>query len=238
MTEYKSASDASGGDVYIRKIRSFVRREGRLTKGQAGALERQWPTMGIDFDGQPIRFHEIFGNDQPVVLEIGFGMGHSLVMMAKAAPEENYVGIEVHRPGVGACLLEAENQNVRNLRVMEHDAVEVLEQGIQDGSLSRIQIFFPDPWHKKRHHKRRLIQPELVAMLRRKLQVGGVLHLATDWQHYAEHMLEVMRDASGYKNQATDGTFIPRPKERPFTKFEQRGHRLGHGVWDLKFTAI
>ncbi|RUO29473.1 tRNA (guanosine(46)-N7)-methyltransferase TrmB [Aliidiomarina sanyensis] len=238
MTEHKSAPDAPRADVYIRKIRSFVRREGRLTKGQAGALERQWPTMGIDFDGQSIHFNEIFGNDQPVVLEIGFGMGHSLVAMAKAAPEENYVGIEVHRPGVGACLLEAESQNVKNLRVMEHDAVEVLEQSILDGSLSRVQIFFPDPWHKKRHHKRRLIQPELVALLRRKLKLGGVLHLATDWENYAEHMLEVMREAPGYENQSVDGTFIPRPEERPLTKFEKRGHRLGHGVWDLKFTAI
>ncbi|WP_194757202.1 tRNA (guanosine(46)-N7)-methyltransferase TrmB [Aliidiomarina indica] len=238
MTEQNSSPEQSKTGVYIRKVRSFVRREGRLTKGQAGALERQWPHMGIDYVDTPLHFGEIFGNDHPVVLEIGFGMGHSLVEMAKAAPELNFVGIEVHRPGVGACLLEAETQGVSNLRVIEHDAVEVLQNSVADGSLSKVQIFFPDPWHKKRHHKRRLIQPDFVALLRKKLTLGGVLHLATDWENYAEHMLEVMNPAPGFANQADDNTYIPRPEERPLTKFEKRGQRLGHGVWDMKFTAV
>jgi len=242
MAEQKSPlmttdEQQSTGDRYMRQIRSFVRREGRLTKGQAGALERQWPHMGIEFHGDVLNPTTLFANDHPVVLEIGFGMGKSLVAMAKAMPEKNFIGVEVHRPGVGACLLEAESQGVTNLKVIEHDAVEVLRDWLPNHCLDGVQIFFPDPWHKKRHHKRRLIQPEFVALLRSKLKEGGVLHLATDWENYAEHMLEVMTAAQGFDNQAADGAYIPRPEERPLTKFEQRGHRLGHGVWDMKFTA-
>ena len=183
---------------YIRKVRSFVKREGRLTKGQAAALERSWPTMGLTHSQGLLNLTEVFGREAPTVLEIGFGMGRSLVAMAKAAPEKNFIGIEVHRPGVGACLLEAEEAEVSNLRVYEHDAVEVLADCVADGSLATVQVFFPDPWHKKRHHKRRLIQPEFVDLLRKKLAIGGVLHLATDWQNYAEHMLEVMQAAPKY----------------------------------------
>ncbi|RWU11787.1 tRNA (guanosine(46)-N7)-methyltransferase TrmB [Pseudidiomarina gelatinasegens] len=223
---------------YIRKVRSFVKREGRLTKGQAAALERSWPTMGLTHSQGLLNLTEVFGREAPTVLEIGFGMGRSLVAMAKAAPEKNFIGIEVHRPGVGACLLEAEEAEVSNLRVYEHDAVEVLADCIADGSLATVQVFFPDPWHKKRHHKRRLIQPEFVDLLRKKLAIGGVLHLATDWQNYAEHMLEVMQAAPKWRNLAADNTYVPRPEERPLTKFEQRGERLGHGVWDLKFERI
>lgn len=228
------------GSVYMRRIRSFVKREGRLTKGQASALERLMPVWGIAAPaaGQHIQMAELFGRETPVTLEIGFGMGHSLVAMAKAAPERNFVGVEVHRPGVGACLMEAEVQGVENLRVIEFDAVEVLEEWLADACLDRVQIFFPDPWHKTKHHKRRLIQPGFVQLLRRKMQPGGILHLATDWQNYAEHMLEVMNVASGYENLSEDNTYIPRPDERPLTKFEQRGHRLGHGVWDLKFKVV
>lgn len=223
---------------YIRKVRSFVKREGRLTKGQAAALERSWPTMGLTHSQGLLNLTEVFGREAPTVLEIGFGMGRSLVAMAKAAPEKNFIGIEVHRPGVGACLLEAEEAEVSNLRVYEHDAVEVLADCVADGSLATVQVFFPDPWHKKRHHKRRLIQPEFVDLLRKKLAIGGVLHLATDWQNYAEHMLEVMQAAPKWRNLAADNTYVPRPEERPLTKFEQRGERLGHGVWDLKFERI
>ncbi|WP_417664822.1 tRNA (guanosine(46)-N7)-methyltransferase TrmB [Pseudidiomarina sp.] len=223
---------------YIRKVRSFVKREGRLTKGQAAALERSWPTMGLTHNQGLLNLTEVFGREAPTVLEIGFGMGRSLVAMAKAAPEKNFIGIEVHRPGVGACLLEAEAAEVSNLRVYEHDAVEVLADCIADGSLATVQVFFPDPWHKKRHHKRRLIQPEFVDLLRKKLAIGGVLHLATDWQNYAEHMLEVMQAAPQWRNLSADNTYVPRPEERPLTKFEQRGERLGHGVWDLKFERI
>jgi tRNA (guanine-N7-)-methyltransferase len=223
---------------YIRKIRSFVKREGRLTKGQAAALERSWPTMGLTHDQGLLDLTAVFGRQAPTVLEIGFGMGKSLVAMAAAAPEKNFIGIEVHRPGVGACLMDAEEAGLTNLRVFEHDAVEVLEDCIADGSLSTVQVYFPDPWHKKRHHKRRLIQPEFVELLRRKLAIGGIIHLATDWENYAEHMLEVMNSAKQWRNLSETNTYIPRPSERPLTKFEKRGERLGHGVWDLKFERV
>src|SRR5699024_242846 len=171
----------------------------------------------------------------PLVLEIGFGMGHSFVEMAHNEPEINFLGIEVHLPGVGACLALAEEEQVENIRVMCHDAIEVLQNCIADNSLHRVQLFFPDPWHKTKHHKRRIVQPAFVQLLHRKLAPQGVLHMATDWQNYAEHMLEVMKDAEGYRNLSTTGDYVPRPSNRPLTKFEKRGQRLGHGIWDLQF---
>lgn len=223
---------------YLRKIRSFVKREGRLTKGQQKAIDECWPKMGLEHQQGLLDFSQIFGRNAPVVLEIGFGMGKSLVAMAAAEPEKDFIGIEVHRPGVGACLSEAQAAGLTNLRVFEHDAVEVLADCIADNSLSRMQLFFPDPWHKKRHHKRRIVQADFAQKLRQKLQVGGVFHMATDWQNYAEYMLEVMSAAPGYKNLSVDNDYVPRPEHRPLTKFEQRGHRLGHGVWDLMFEKI
>ncbi|QDF67853.1 tRNA (guanosine(46)-N7)-methyltransferase TrmB [Shewanella sp. SNU WT4] len=234
MSEVTTAEFSDNGK-YLRKIRSFVLREGRLTKGQEQALETQWPTMGLDYTPTSLDLAAAFGREADVVLEIGFGMGASLVQMAKAAPELNYIGIEVHKPGVGACLGDAAKEGVTNLRVFHHDAVEVLENSIADGSLSRVQLFFPDPWHKARHHKRRIVQPEFVQLLRRKLKIGGVFHMATDWENYAEHMLEVMSAAEGYANQSNSNDYVERPDHRPLTKFEARGHRLGHGVWDLMF---
>lgn len=220
---------------FHRRIRSFVKREGRLTKGQAAALERQWPVKGLSHQSDVFDLSSVFGREAPVVLEIGFGMGHSLVEMAKNAPEQDFIGIEVHGPGVGACLMEAEQQQVENLRIFQHDAVEVLEDSIADGALHKVQVFFPDPWHKKRHHKRRLIRPDFVELLRRKLEDGGILHLATDWENYAEHMLEVMQEAEGWENLSPTDDYVPRPDSRPLTKFEKRGQKLGHGVWDLQF---
>ncbi|RXJ72284.1 tRNA (guanosine(46)-N7)-methyltransferase TrmB [Veronia nyctiphanis] len=234
MTEVTKTELTEDGKV-VRKIRSFVRREGRLTKGQDQAMQECWPTMGLDFEDKKLVWSDVFGNDNPVVLEIGFGMGASLVEMAKNAPEKNFVGIEVHSPGVGACLMAARDAGITNLRVMCHDAVEVFESMLPKASLATVQLFFPDPWHKKRHHKRRIVQPAFVEMLRDKLKIGGIFHMATDWENYAEHMVEVMDIAPGYQNTATDGPYIPRPEERPLTKFEQRGHRLGHGVWDMKY---
>ena len=225
-------------EKFTHRIRSFVKREGRLTKGQAAAVERQWPVMGLEHQGVEIDFSQSFGRTAPLVLEIGFGMGHSLVEMAKNDPASNYVGIEVHGPGVGACLMEAEVQGISNLRVMQHDAVEILEDCIADNSLNKVQIFFPDPWHKKRHHKRRLIRPDFVQLLQQKLQPGGILHLATDWENYAEHMLEVMHSEDGWKNLSSSNDYVPRPDARPLTKFEKRGHRLGHGVWDMQFQKL
>ena len=220
----------------VRKVRSFVRREGRLTKGQETAMTECWPVMGIDYQGQLLDWNAVFGNDNPVVLEVGFGMGASLVEMAKNAPEKNFIGIEVHSPGVGACLSSASEAGVTNLRVMCHDAVEVFANMVRDHSLSTLQLFFPDPWHKKRHHKRRIVQLEFAEMIRSKLKLEeGVFHMATDWENYAEHMVEVMDQAPGFANIAQEGHFVPRPDERPLTKFEARGHRLGHGVWDIKY---
>ncbi|OOE94250.1 tRNA (guanosine(46)-N7)-methyltransferase TrmB [Salinivibrio sp. AR647] len=235
MTEVTKTELTEDGKV-IRKVRSFVRREGRLTKGQEQALNESWPTMGIDFDATELDWQQVFGNDNPVVLEIGFGMGASLVEMAKNVPEKNFVGIEVHTPGVGACLMAAREAGVTNLRVMCHDAVEVFEQMLPKESLDTVQLFFPDPWHKKRHHKRRIVQLPFAEMVRDKLKMGGVFHMATDWENYAEHMIEVMEAAPHYQNIAKEGYYVPRPEERPLTKFEQRGQRLGHGVWDIKYT--
>lgn len=237
MNESSKANleEALSEGKYIRKVRSFVKREGRLTKGQAAAIEKCWSSMGLEHSQGLLDFSQVFGNDNDVVLEIGFGMGKSLVEMAKNAPHLNFIGIEVHRPGVGACLMEADEAGLNNLRVFEHDAVEVLADCIADGSLTTMQLFFPDPWHKKRHHKRRIVQPEFVESLRQKLKIGGVFHMATDWENYAEHMLEVMTAAPGYENISETQDYVPRPDNRPLTKFEQRGHRLGHGVWDLMF---
>ncbi|RUO22957.1 tRNA (guanosine(46)-N7)-methyltransferase TrmB [Aliidiomarina minuta] len=223
---------------FHRRIRSFVKREGRLTKGQAAALERQWPVKGLTHQPELMDLSQVFGRHAPVVLEIGFGMGHSLIDMAKAAPELDFIGIEVHGPGVGACLMEAELQQVENLRIFQHDAVEVLEDCIADGALHKVQIFFPDPWHKKRHHKRRLVRPDFVKLLQAKLEQGGILHLATDWENYAEHMLEVMHAEQGWQNLSPDSNYIPRPDSRPLTKFEKRGQKLGHGVWDMQFKKL
>ncbi|WDT86414.1 tRNA (guanosine(46)-N7)-methyltransferase TrmB [Alteromonas sp. 009811495] len=233
MRQFKSQAEAEAAGVYVSKVKSYVKREGRLTKGQEKALADYWPTMGIDYADAPLSLSDVFGRTAPVVVEIGFGMGKSLVEMAAASPDKDFIGIEVHRPGVGACLSDAGDQGVENLRVMEHDAVEVLKNMIPDASLSRLQLFFPDPWHKKRHHKRRIVQSEFAELVRTKLAIGGCFHMATDWEAYAEHMAEVMNNAPGYTNTAEEGDYVPRPEYRPITKFETRGQKLGHGVWDL-----
>ena len=237
MTEHNEMNvgeETTEDGKFMRRIRSFVRREGRLTKGQERALQELWPVMGVEFRDEMLDLTALFGREAPVVLEIGFGMGKSLVEMAAAAPEKNFIGIELHRPGVGACLTSAQEAGITNLRLFCHDAVEVLGQMIPDQSIDTLQLFFPDPWHKSRHHKRRIVQPAFVQMLRPKLKIGGVFHMATDWENYAEHMLEVMNAAEGFVN-TVEGDYAPRPDSRPLTKFEQRGHRLGHGVWDLLF---
>jgi len=219
---------------YHRRIRSFVRREGRLTKGQQRALDELYPVNGLNLkDHQTIDFGLLFNNDHPVHIEIGFGNGQALTHMAAEHPEQNYLGIEVHRPGVGNALLQVEKQDLKNVRVICQDAVEVLNNHISDENLSAVYIFFADPWHKKRHHKRRLIQVAFVEMLLKKLKQNGLLHFATDWQDYAEHMLEVVKQIPSIENCAGENKFSDRPQYRPITKFEQRGLRLGHGVWDL-----
>ncbi|WP_426608288.1 tRNA (guanosine(46)-N7)-methyltransferase TrmB [Pantoea anthophila] len=222
----------------LRRIRSFVRRQGRLTKGQQQALDTLWPVMGVEYQPEPIDLVALFGREAPVTLEIGFGMGASLVTMAQNTPHQNFLGIEVHAPGVGACLAAAKEADVQNLRVMCHDAVEVLEKMIPDNSLRMVQLFFPDPWHKARHNKRRIVQVPFAELVMRKLKLGGIFHMATDWEAYAEHMLEVMNSIDGYRNQSEQQNYVPRPETRPLTKFEQRGQRLGHGVWDLMFERV
>ena len=237
MTErtHKTIEQAQQEGKYIRTVRSFVKREGRLTKGQSHALENHWQDMGLNHADGLINNQDIFGNDNPVVLEIGFGMGKSLVEMAKNAPELNYIGVEVHRPGVGACIATAVSEEVKNLRVYEHDAIEILADCIPDQSLETVQLFFPDPWHKKKHHKRRIVKPEFIEAIHAKLKQGGVFHMATDWENYAECMLEEMSAAQGFENLSETNDYVPRPDNRPLTKFENRGQKLGHGVWDLQF---
>jgi tRNA (guanine-N7-)-methyltransferase len=221
-----------------RPIRSFVRREGRLTKGQERALNELWVKYGISNETSLLNLSETFNRSAPKVLEIGFGNGHSLAQMAAENSENDYLGIEVHRPGVGALLLLIEEQGQNNIRLICDDAVEVLKHRLADGSLDRVQLFFPDPWHKKRHHKRRIVQPDFVSLIAQKLKSGGIFHLATDWEDYALHMIEVMNQSANFKNTASNGGFVPRPDYRPLTKFEQRGKRLGHGVWDLIYKKI
>ncbi|AEI74957.1 tRNA (guanosine(46)-N7)-methyltransferase TrmB [Candidatus Moranella endobia] len=220
------------------RIRSFVRRKGRLTKRQQQALDTLWPAMGTNYQAQPLNLDVLFGRSMPVTMDIGFGMGASLVNMAASHPEQHFLGIEVYLPGVGACLASAQEAGISNLRVIYHDVVEVLEQMIPDMSLALVQLFFPDPWHKARHNKRRIIQSQFVDLVGRKLSNTGVFHMATDWQPYAEHMLAVMSEAEFFRNLSATGDYVPRPAARPFTHFEQRGKRLGHGVWDLMFEKI
>ncbi|MGN1357161.1 MAG: tRNA (guanosine(46)-N7)-methyltransferase TrmB [Succinivibrionaceae bacterium] len=225
-------------EPHRRKIVSFVRREGRLTAGQSRALDQLWPVMGIEYQNKMLDFTGVFGNSNPTVLEIGFGMGKSLVAMAQNEPQVNFIGIEVHRPGIGACLMSVRDLDIKNIRVMDHDAVEVLTNMIPDGSLSKLQLFFPDPWHKKRHHKRRIVQPDFLRLVADKLVKGGIIHMATDWQEYAEHMAQTGNSCSFLKNLSSSGDYVPRPSFRPVTKFEERGLRLGHGVWDLMFEKL
>lgn len=217
------------------RLRSFVRRQGRLTEGQSRALDTLWQQYGLELQQGQIAYADLFGNSGALILEIGFGNGVSLLQMAQAAPDKNFIGIEVHRPGVGKLINDSHHAGVHNVRAYCDDAIDVLQQCIADNSLDGVQLFFPDPWHKKRHNKRRIVQPEFAQLIRRKLKVGGYFHMATDWEPYAEHMMEVMSAAEGYKNQAGHNQFSAKPQYRPMTKFERRGERLGHGVWDLIF---
>jgi len=221
---------------FMRRIRSFVRREGRLTTGQLRAIEEQWPAFGIDSGEGLLDLDEIFARTAPKVLEIGFGNGSSLAEQAEANPDKDYLGIEVHRPGVGTLLRSIAEKKLTNVRVMCDDAVEVVTKRLADDSLDCVQLFFADPWHKKKHHKRRILQTAFVSLLAKKLKPSGILHCATDWQHYAEHMIEVLNASADFSNLAEQGDYLPRPESRPLTKFEQRGQRLGHGVWDIMFT--
>ncbi|MFZ8985610.1 MAG: tRNA (guanosine(46)-N7)-methyltransferase TrmB [Steroidobacteraceae bacterium] len=218
-----------------RGIRSFVQRAGRITEGQRRALAELWPRYGIEAGEEPIDLEAAFGRRAPVTLEIGFGDGESTVALAGQHPDRNLLGIEVHPPGVGHCLLLAERAGLTNLRVISQDAIEVLARRLPDACLDEVLLYFPDPWPKKRHHKRRIVQPEFVALLARKLAPGGVFRLATDWAPYAEHMLEVMSASADFENLSPSADWVERPSSRPITRFERRGGRLGHVVRDLAF---
>lgn len=218
---------------YPKAIKSFVRRAGRTTTGQAKALTEWGQRFLVPYAPAPLDVEAVFGRKAPLVLEIGFGMGEATAHIARLRPEDDFLCCEVHEPGVGALLKRIGEQGLTNIRIVQHDAVEVLEHMLAPASLAGVHIFFPDPWHKKRHHKRRLIQPPLVAKLAQRLAPGGYLHCATDWQPYAEQMLQVLSAEPLLQNTAAD--YAPKPAYRPLTKFENRGLRLGHGVWDLVF---
>ena len=222
-----------------RPIRSFVMRAGRMTVGQSRALEDLWPRYGVEYTPHPLDLDALFARRAPRTLEIGFGNGEHLAALATAHPERDYFGIEVHRPGVGHLLMLAATHNLTNVRASQHDAVEVLREQIAVGSLDEALVLFPDPWHKKRHHKRRLIQPPFVELIATRLKPGGVLRLATDWEGYAHQMLEVLSSARPlFMNESPTNDWMPRPDERAPTRFEKRGARLGHGVWDLAFRRL
>ena len=237
MTIFNDLNAPAGdGRLSHRPIRSFVIRAGRTTAGQQRALDTLMPQFGVPYTDQTIDLEQVFGRPvsvAPKILEIGFGMGETSARISAENPENDYLGIEVHTPGVGALLLKIEELGLTNQRVIQHDAHEVFEHMIAPNSLGGVHIFFPDPWHKKRHHKRRLVQAPLVELVASRLAPGGYLHCATDWEEYAQQMLEVLGAEPLLENTATD--YAPRPDYRPSTKFEQRGLRLGHGVWDLVF---
>jgi tRNA (guanine-N7-)-methyltransferase len=229
MTEPKKIDPA--------RIKSFIRRQGRATVGQKQALENHWDKYCLspqdEFD-----LLKAFGRQAPLIVEIGFGNGASLAEMAAANPDLNYLGIEVHRPGVGHLMMLLEERGISNVRIYHHDAIEILEQKIPDHSIAGVHLFFPDPWHKRRHHKRRIVRPSFLELLNKKLAPGGYFHAATDWEDYAKDMLATLSADAGLKNASPSGDYCPRPDYRPLTKFENRGLGLGHGVWDLVFTKV
>ncbi len=214
-------------------IKSYVLRTGRLTKAQKLAFDEGWDTFGINYQPKPLNYVALFGNNNPVWLEVGFGNGDSLYQMAKAMPNTNFIGVEVHTPGVGYLLTMLNKAPLRNLKILEHDAMDVLKENITDGSLARFLLFFPDPWPKKKHHKRRFVRPEMIALLARKIQPKGVWHIATDWQPYAEYCLAQFAEQTFFSNVAE--AYAKKPNYRPLTKFEQRGLNLGHEVFDCLF---
>ncbi|HZY15722.1 MAG TPA: tRNA (guanosine(46)-N7)-methyltransferase TrmB, partial [Ramlibacter sp.] len=231
-----STPDTPESVRHPRTIRSFVRRAGRTTAGQARALDALGPRFLVPFQPRPLDLPALFGRSAPVILEIGFGMGEATAHIAGLMPDHDFLCCEVHPPGVGALLRRIGEQGLANIRIVAHDAVEVLDHMLLAGSLAGVHIFFPDPWHKARHNKRRLVQPPFVAKLLPRLASGAYIHCATDWEPYAQQMLEVLSAQPGLRNTA-DG-FAPRPDYRPLTKFENRGLRLGHGVWDVVFEKL
>ena len=223
---------------YLRKIQSFVRRSGRISKAQSIGLNELWHDYGVDLNEKKLDFNKLFLSKNNVTLEVGFGNGDSLLEMAIDQPNQNFLGVEVYEAGVGRLINEANKNKLSNLKIIKDDAVEVLTNNILDNSISHFQLFFPDPWHKKKHHKRRIVQISFLDLLSKKLKKDSVVHIATDWENYAEHIMELLELHSHFKNCAGDHMYSLRPKNRPLTKFENRGQKLGHGVWDIIFTNI
>ena len=223
---------------YLRKIQSFVRRSGRISKAQSIGLNELWHDYGVDLNEKKIDFNKLFLSKNNVTLEVGFGNGDSLLEMAIDQPNQNFLGVEVYEAGVGRLINEANKNKLSNLKIIKDDAVEALTNNILDNSISHFQLFFPDPWHKKKHHKRRIVQISFLDLLSNKLKKDGIVHIATDWENYAEHIMELLESHSHFKNCAGDHMYSLRPKNRPLTKFENRGQKLGHGVWDIIFTNI
>ena len=223
---------------YLRKIQSFVRRSGRISKAQSIGLNELWHDYGVDLNEKKLDFNKLFLSKNNVTLEVGFGNGDSLLEMAIDQPNQNFLGVEVYEAGVGRLINEANKNKLSNLKIIKDDAVEVLTNNILDNSISHFQLFFPDPWHKKKHHKRRIVQISFLDLLSKKLKKDGIVHIATDWENYAEHIMELLESHSHFKNCAGDHMYSLRPKNRPLTKFENRGQKLGHGVWDIIFTNI
>ena len=223
---------------YLRKIQSFVRRSGRISKAQSIGLNELWHDYGVNLNEKKLDFNKLFLSKNNVTLEVGFGNGDSLLEMAIDQPNQNFLGVEVYEAGVGRLINEANKNKLSNLKIIKDDAVEVLTNNILDNSISHFQLFFPDPWHKKKHHKRRIVQISFLDLLSKKLKKDGVIHIATDWENYAEHIMELLESHSHFKNCAGDHMYSLRPKNRPLTKFENRGQKLGHGVWDIIFTNI
>lgn len=219
-----------------RVVKSFVLRQGKITPGQQNALCKLAHKYMIDYQETPLDLAATFSRDNPKIIEIGFGMGHATLQIAKNSPDNDYLGLEVHSPGVGSLLMFAETHSLTNLRIIKHDAVQVLKHMLADNTIHGFHIYFPDPWPKKRHYKRRLIQTEFISLLSSKLKPGGYIHLATDWEDYAIWMLNILNNNSNLVNTSATNNFIPRPDYRPLTKFEQRGLNLGHKVYDILFT--
>ncbi len=218
-----------------RVVRSFVAREGRMTSAHRQILDELWSTYGLKLQPNKLDIKQIFGREAPCTLEIGFGDGRSLLQLASESPQHDFIGIEVYRTGIAKLLTGIRDRGLTNIRIFCADALEVLINCIPDSSLEQVLLFFPDPWHKARHNKRRIVQPEFAALVRSKLVINGNLHMATDWEHYAQHMLSVMEVQPGWTNTVGANQYALRPATRSLTKFEQRGHRLGHGTWDLVF---
>jgi tRNA (guanine-N7-)-methyltransferase len=231
----EAQDNAETAAVTRRPIRSYTLRQGRMTEAQRKALETLWPIYGLE-PGQSLDALAAFGREAPIIVEIGFGNGGTLAQMAAARPDLNFVGIEVHRPGVGHLLLRLREMELTNVRVHCADATEILARDVADAGLAGIHLFFPDPWPKKRHNKRRLVNPDFIRLAARKLKQGGIFHAATDWENYAQQILSVLEGCKEMENAAGENAYSPRPPHRPLTKFESRGQRLGHGVWDLVFT--